>query len=311
MTTSGIGAVGGLRDPSAHTLVAGDLEAVFLPGHGMLCAALRHQGVEMLRRVADLETAAAKGQTAGIPLLHPWANRLSGPAYRVAGRAVSLDPASPLLHADEGGLPIHGVPWSRLQWKVIAAQPDRIAARLDWTGGELLATFPFPHRLELAAMLRPEGLILETALIAGRAGAVPVSFGFHPYLGLPELPRARWRLELPAMRRLVLDARRIPTGAEQAFSGLAAELGELEFDDGFALLEEGASFALAGAGRRIVVAFGAGYGYAQVYAPRNLDLVALEPMTAPTNALASGKGLRLVAPGETFRATFRIGVEAA
>jgi hypothetical protein len=29
---------------------------------------------------------------------------------------------------------------------------------------------------------------------------------------------------------------------------------------------------------------------------------------APANALVSGRGLRLVGPGERFRATFRIGV---
>ena len=79
-------------------LVAGDLEAVFLPRLGMLGASLRWRGVELLRRIEDLEAAAAKGSTAGIPLLHPWANRLEGLRYRAAGREVVLDPASPLLH---------------------------------------------------------------------------------------------------------------------------------------------------------------------------------------------------------------------
>ena len=143
------------REPFARILAAGDLKAVFLPSRGMLGASLRHRGVEMLRRVQDLEAAAVKGSAAGIPLLHPWANRLAGPSYRVAGRAVTLDPSSSLLHRDENGLPIHGVPWSRLDWTVIEAQPDRIAARLEWTRGELLAVFPFPHRLELAVALGP------------------------------------------------------------------------------------------------------------------------------------------------------------
>ena len=51
------------KDPSAVTLVAGDLEAVFLPRYGMLGASLRHRHVEILRRVQDLEVAAAKGST--------------------------------------------------------------------------------------------------------------------------------------------------------------------------------------------------------------------------------------------------------
>ena len=308
--TSSPGGSDPLQGSSAHTLVAGDLEAVFLPSHGMLGASLRHRGVEMLRRVQDLETAAAKGRTAGIPLLHPWANRLAGPRYRVGGRTVDLDLNSPLLHREEHGLPIHGVPWSRLGWTVVEAHADRLTARLEWSRSGLLAIFPFPHRLELAATLRPDGLTLVTTLTAGPDASVPVSFGFHPYFGLPELPRARWRLELPPMRRLVLDRRGIPTGAEKPFSGLAAELRDRKFDDGFAVLGEAASFALAGAGRRIVVELMAGYRYAQVFAPKDQDYVALEPMTAPANALASGRGLRLVAPGEAFRAAFRIGVDA-
>jgi aldose 1-epimerase len=302
---------GVLHDPSARTLIAGDLEAVFLPGHGMLGASLRHRGAEILRRIDDLEAAAAKGSTAGIPLLHPWANRLAGARYRVAGQEVALDPSSTLLHFDERGLPMHGVPWSRLAWEVTEAMQDRLSARLDWTRSDLLAVFPFRHRLELAATLNSGSLTLETTLAASADSPVPVSFGFHPYLGLPELARAEWRLERPAMRKLVLDRHGIPTGEEEPLGGFAARLGELDFDDGFALLEDHASFSVAGAGRRISVELLAGYCYAQVFAPKDKDYIALEPMTAPTSALTSGRGLRLVEPGGTFRAGFRIHIEAA
>ena len=300
-----------LNDPSAHTLVAGDLEAVFLPGHGMLGASLRHRGMEMLRRVEDLDGAAASGSTAGIPLLHPWANRLSGFRYRAAGREVNLDPSSPLLHLDAHGLPMHGVPWCRLAWELTEARQDFLAARLEWTRGDLLTVFPFRHRLEMAATLGSDGLTIETALVAGPGGPVPVSFGFHPYFGLPDFPRAQWRLELPTMRRLVLDPRGIQTGDEVPFDGLDAQLGELAFDDGFALMAEQASFSIAGAARRITVEFLEGYLYAQIYAPKDKDYIALEPMTAPTNALTSGRGLRLVKSGEQFRAVFRICIDAS
>src|SRR5262245_51975220 len=275
----------------------------------MLGASLRHRGVELLRRVDDLETAAAKGSTAGIPLLHPWANRLAGPRYRAAGREVVLDPSSPLLHLDEHGLPMHGVPWSLLRWELTDARQDRLTARLEWTRSDLLAVFPFRHRLELAARLRPASLTLEPTVIASPDGPGPVSFGFHPYVGLPELPRAEWRVELPAMRRLVLDRRGIPTGVEEPFAGLEGRLGVLALDDGFAVLEERTSFAMAGAGRRVSVDLLVWYRYGQVFAPKATDYLALEPMTAPTSALTSGRGLRVVAPGGQFRAAFRIRVE--
>jgi len=301
---------GTLSNSSAHSIVAGDLESVFLPGHGMICASLRHRGAELLRRVEDLEALAVRGSAAGIPLLHPWANRLAGYGYRAADREVTLDPSSPLLQLDEQGLPIHGVPWSRLAWEVTEARNYGLIARLEWDRDELLTIFPFRHRLEMAAALRPEGLTLETTLFAGSDAPVPVSFGFHPYFGLPGIPRSQWRLRLPAMRRLALDQRQIPTGQEEPFEGMDAELGALEFDDGFALLEGTSSFFLEGAGRRITMEFLDGYRCAQVFAPKGKEYVALEPMTAPTDALSSGNGLQLVKPGGRFRSAFRVRVNS-
>ena len=300
-----------LKSPTARTLVAGDLEAVFLPAHGMLGASLRHRGVEILRRVEDLEAAAAKGSSAGIPLLYPWANRLSEPRYRVLGQEVVLDVSSPLLHLDEHGLPMHGVPWPLLPWVVTEARRDFTAARLEWSTADLLSVFPFRHRVELVAVLRPDSLTLETTLVAGSEGPVPVSFGFHPYFGLPELPRAKWHLELPAMRKLLLDRRGIPTGDEEPFAGFNAELGENSFDDGFALMEEQITFSVAGATCKVSVELLAGYGYAQIFAPKDKDFIAFEPMTAPTSALTSGRGLRFVSPGERFRAVFRIRIDGS
>jgi aldose 1-epimerase len=293
----------------AHRLASGDLEAVFLPGLGMLGASLTHRGVELLRRVENLPSAAARGSTAGIPLLHPWANRLGATRYRAAGREVVLDPDSPLLHFDDRGLPIHGVPWSRLSWDVAEASRDRIVARLDWNRDELRAVFPFPHRLEMSVTLGPETLTIATTLTAGKEGPVPVSFGFHPYLGLADAPRSAWRLELPAMRRLSLDARHLPDGGESPVAAFDGALHDRSFDDGFALDGAATAFALSAGGRRIAVELLEGYAYAQVYAPEDQSFVALEPMTAPTNALVSGRGLRMLPAGGQFRAAFRIRIE--
>ncbi len=111
------------------------------------------------------------------------------------------------------------------------------------------------------------------------------------------------------MRRLVLDGKRIPAGTEQPFAGLDTDLGDLDLDDGFALFDENQTFSIAGAGRLIAAGWLEGYRFAQIYAPPGKDYAALEPMTAPANALVSGHGLRLAEPGNPFRAAFRIGIE--
>ena len=275
----------------------------------MLCASLRHRGEELLGLVDDIEAFAVAGRSCGIPLLHPWANRLDGLRYQAAGHEVLLDPTSSLLHFIEVGLPIHGVPWSRLSWQVTGGDSNTLKAQLEWASDDLLAIFPFPHRLEMTVALDPNKLTIETVLVAGADGPVPVSFGFHPYLRLPGLPRAEWQIQLPAMQSILLDSRHLPTGEETPFAGLDTNLDDLDFDNGFAVFEERPTFTVMGGGRRITVEFLEGYRYAQVFAPSGKDYLALEPMTAPTNAFVTGRGLHFVEPGGKFRTAFRIGVD--
>src|SRR5262249_49383907 len=151
-------------------------------------------------------------------------NRLAGLEYQIAGRTVQLDPTSPLLHFDEQGLPMHGVPWSLLAWDVIQAGSDRLVAQLDWSRGDLLRVFPFRHRLEMTVTLGSDWLMLETMLIASADNPVPVAFGFHPYIRLPKLPRAQWRLQLPKLQHFLLDPARIPTGEVEPFGPFDATL---------------------------------------------------------------------------------------
>src|SRR3954470_21631974 len=91
------------------TLWAGDLEARFVPSVGMVGASLRLAGRELLGLRSGLDAYRARGATFGIPLLHPWANRLGGFAYTVDGVSVEIARDSPEIRLEEHGLPVHGL----------------------------------------------------------------------------------------------------------------------------------------------------------------------------------------------------------
>jgi len=294
----------------------GELEATFCPRAGMVGCSLRHGGEELLHLGAGLREYVETKATMGIPLLYPWANRLAAFGYEAAGRAVSLDRASPLVQLEEHGLPIHGLLGGSPYWVAEAPHADehgaRIAALLDFRRHEdLLEAFPFPHELRLEVRLAGPGLTVATTVTPSGEVAVPVAFGFHPYLRLPGAPRREWLVELPVRERLVLDGQMVPTGEREPVSYSLEPLGERSFDDGFASLEPGRPFAAEAAGRRIEATFGERYPFAQVFTPAGAQFVCFEPMTAPANALRSGDGLKLVAPGERFEAEWRLTVEAA
>jgi aldose 1-epimerase len=142
--------------------------------------------------------------------------------------------------------------------------------------------------------------------------AVPVSFGYHPYLRLPGVDRADWEVSLPVREQLLLDDRMLPTGAREAVRIPRTRLGTRTFDDAYTAPLNDEPFVLEGGGRRIELAFGAGYPYAQVFAPAVDDVIAFEPMTAPANALVDGgPELPVVPPGASFRATFSVTVTGA
>jgi aldose 1-epimerase len=291
------------------TLSAGPLEAEFAPAAGMAGVSLRHQGAELLDRQAGLRTYVRTGAVMGVPLLYPWANRLAAHDYMLDGRDVELPPGPPLVHCEEHGLPIHGLLHASPHWRVTASDDRRIGARLDFGDHpELLAAFPFPHALEIEAALWRDRLRITTTVRPTTGTAVPVAFGFHPYLRLPGVPRAAWRVMLPPRRHLVLDERGIPTGTGARRPATRFELADRGFDDGYDSLASRSLFCVAGGGRTIAVELESGYPAAQVFSPPGKDFICFEPMTAPTNALRSGCGLRRVAPGDVFRAIFSIAV---
>jgi galactose mutarotase-like enzyme len=291
-----------------------ELASTFAPGAGMVGCSLLHAGEELLGTRDGLASYVAKRNTMGIPLLHPWANRLDGFAYSVNGHRVEIDPESPAIRLEANGLPMHGLLAASKYWTDVHADAGAdgatLTARLDFAAHEdLMTVFPFAHELTMQIRLFEATLTVATTLTATGDRAVPVSFGFHPYFKLPGVPAGEWVVEMPVKRHVVVDERMIPTGQFEPVEVLAAPLGARTYDDGFDRLADPPVFSIAAGGRKIAVEFEAGYPVAVVWHPEDGDFICFEPMTARTNALGSGDpDLRLVQPGGSFTASWAISV---
>jgi aldose 1-epimerase len=289
----------------------GDTVARFAPAAGMVCFSLEHRGVERLDQRGGLEAYVEHGSTMGIPLLYPWANRLAGLGYEAAGQHVDL-PADPAqLHFDPGGLPIHGVAPGLMRWRATTTVAgDAIVGGLSWRRPELLALFPYRHEALIEVAITSGALTIAVTVSAGTRQPLPVSFGFHPYLTLPG-DRDRCRLELPTGERLALDHRLLPTGERAPAPGQTSELSGADLDDAYAYATDEAQFKVTGPRGQIAVELIEGFRFGQVYSPDGSDFVCFEPMTAPGNALVTGRGLRVLKPRDSHRAGFRIAVSDA
>ena len=288
-----------LQDPSS------ELEAQFVPDAGMIGISLTDSGVELLGQRRGLDAYVANGKTMGIPILYPWANRLGANTYTAEDTTVTLTAGEHGVRIDANGLPIHGVLAAYPNWRVTHESANQLTAEVDFGDQDLLASFPFPHRLALTVSLFERTLRLRTSVTPSGEKAVPLCFGFHPYLRLPDAPREQWIIDTPPLRHLKLDERGLPCGETTPQPATTEALGDKAFDDGYDDVADGAVFAVSGGGRRIEVHFEQGYPAAQVFAPPGEDVVCFEPMTAPTDALRRG-GYRTAKPGDWGIAQFSI-----
>jgi galactose mutarotase-like enzyme len=274
----------------------------------MIATSLSDRGTELLGQRRGLEAYLSAGKTMGIPLLFPWANRLSAKTYDVDGETVTLAPDAYGVRPDNNGLPIHGLLAAYPGWQAEQVSDQKLTALLDFGAQpELLESFPFPHLVELTVELRDRTLTVTTTVTPTADKAVPLVYGYHPYLQLPGVPRPQWQIEMPAMRHLLVDDTGIPTGATAERPATAEPLGDTVFDDGFDAVDDGAVFAVSGGGRRLEVRFERGYPAAQVFAPAGETVICFEPMAAPTDALRRG-GYRCARPGQPDTTVFSINV---
>lgn len=242
----------------------------------------------------------------GVPILYPWANRLSASQYGINGAVVTLTPGTGGVRADEHGVPIHGVLTGYPGWLISDRSDNSLTAVLDYGGRpRLLASFPFPHVLTQRVTLADRTLTVETTVTPTTAASVPLCFGYHPYVQLPGIPRADWTLTTPAMRHRPTDDWGLPTGAHDDWESTSQLMGSTTYDDGFDQVPEGSVFTVSAGDRRVEVAFVEGYPAAQLFAPPNDDVIAIEPMAAPTDALRSGN-YRFAVAGKPETTTFSI-----
>jgi galactose mutarotase-like enzyme len=264
------------------------------------------------RSLADYRAGMPAGGYTGLPINAPFANRLSRRRFTLEGRPVVLGRD---VAADRHGSPIHGTFQAR---PFIVDRVEATAARASLVASyhhrdrAVLRAFPFDHSVTITAVLDARALHVTTTVTTRERVAVPVSFGWHPFLQVPGSTRSRWRLRLPAGRHAVLDERLLPTGEEHAEPATTVALARRTFDDHYRLGRD-RRFELAGPRGRVVVRLGEGYEYAQIYVPEpdapvwaTTDFACIEPMTAPIDALVTGS-YPVATRARPFRASFAIG----
>src|SRR5689334_21252414 len=212
---------------------------------------------------ADVSEYQKQPVLSAIPFLAPWANRLDQQAFWANGKKYAFDME---LGNVRGANPIHGLVTASPYWQVTEAKADgraaHVTSRLEfWKHPELMAQWPIAHEYEMTYSLAEGTLEVRITVTNLSSEAMPVSIGFHPYFRIPDAPRDDWMARIPARKRVVADARLIPTGEYRPMDlSDPFSLKGRTLDDGFTDLQREADgrahFSIAYQSKRVEVLYG-------------------------------------------------------
>ena len=318
-----------LTDRGTDTVVS------VVPSVGNIATEMRVKGHNVLRYPhASLTDFAARPGATGIPFMGPWANRLDETAFYANGRRHAFDMS---LGNIRGEVPIHGFVTTTNLWHVTAmgatADEASVTSRLDfYKQPSWMRQWPYAHTVEISYRLSNGVLEVATAIVNLSDDPMPVAVGFHPYFQLTDAPRDQWRINVAAVTRWRLDARKVPTGETEPAALLLptpqVSLRDYSLDEVFSDLvrdsDGRATMTVWGASQRLEVVLGPRYRSVVVWAPnpsgqgrggqgdappQERNFICFEPMAAISNALnMAHRGqygeLQTIPPGGTWRESF-------
>jgi aldose 1-epimerase len=291
------------------SIESGDSRAVIVEVGGVL----RHYSVGETQVLDGFEADELSPASAG-QILAPWPNRIRDGQYAFEGQSYQLALTEPARHNA-----IHGLTnWAR--WTLVEQSADAILVEY-----KLPAQIGYPWWLTLRTrwQVSADGLRCEQEVVNDSPTNAPWGYSVHPYLQLPGVAVDDILLHVPGKSRIVADNRLLPIGSkdvagtEYDFTA-PRKIGDLVLDTTFGAIEhDGAgitevSIADPSSDAKVVVWADDKFKYWQVFSGDTLHgerfrrSVAIEPMTCPPDSFRTGRDLIVLAPGETWTASWGI-----
>jgi aldose 1-epimerase len=235
--------------------------------------------------------------------LTPWVNRIRNGNYSFEGRNYQLPINEPKL-----GNAIHGL-LARKRFRCTAYESTENEAFVQigyaYTGEE--KAYPFPFTFSISYRFEKAGglLVNFNAENTGK-GNMPFACGWHPYFGFPSTKLEDLTIHFHSRLRYLSDSQMIPLQEEAFERTETIDLGKEKLDHVFLLHPAEKHVTELHDTTRGISLFiqqsSVLFPYLVVFAPDEQDAVAIEPMTANTDAFNTAEGLQILKPGTHFDA---------
>ncbi|MHA8106080.1 aldose epimerase family protein [Aquirufa sp. 5-AUSEE-100C1] len=233
-------------------------------------------------------------------LLSPWVNRVRNGNYSFEGRNYQLP-----INEENLGNAIHGL----LARKPFSYQTEGPKAIVNFEYQAEEKAYPFPFETILTYEFDANNVFhMQFEAKNTGEGNMPFACGWHPYFKLPEGELTEWNIRFDSLSKFHSDSQMIPLREEPYDASHGVNLGKETLDNVFRLKPMDKHQTVFESGQSILTIEQSSidFPFLVVFAPEKENCLAIEPMTANTDAYNTGDGLRILAPGEKFQSTVKI-----
>ncbi|MCZ2485735.1 hypothetical protein [Aquirufa antheringensis] len=238
-------------------------------------------------------------------LLTPWVNRVRNGNYSFKGKNYQLPINEPAL-----GNAIHGL-LARVPFTLVQKTESSVTLEHAYQGAE--PNYPFPFTFRYTYTLAEEGG-LEITFMAQNTGStsMPFACGWHPYFSFPDTKAADLSIKFHPTSRFLSDSQMIPLKEENLQGKSEFVFSQEKVDHVFRLepREKHVTEFIDHKHQRslFLTQSSVQFPFLVVFQPEGYNSVAIEPMTANTDAFNTGDGLIELAPSEAFSGQIRLSI---
>lgn len=276
---------------------------------GTVAAVLRSLRVGGIQLTEPLDGSAPPPFASGI-ILAPWPNRVRDGLWRHDGAELQLDITETSKHNA-----IHGL------LRFVDHEVREQSPRSVTLGAFIPPQHGWPFLLDtwVRYEVRPDGLTVTHGVHNLGTTPAPYATGAHPFLRIGDTPIEDLVVTVAAGTYIDVDDRLNPI-AERPVDGTRYDaraglrVGDVDYDTAFGGVtprDGAAAWLTAPDGSTLELVQDVDWGYLQVFTtpvfPRPDGpgrAIAIEPMTAPPDALNSGQGLQWIDPGASSEGTW-------
>lgn len=234
-------------------------------------------------------------------ILFPFANRIKAGKYRFENKEYTFN-------CNEGGgkNALHGLVFNK-EFLLLEKEINttKCAVTLCYKEQKKPKSFPFNYEFYVTYILSEDNFTVSVEVKNTDTNAFPFTLGWHPYFYCENLKDSV--LNFDSNKKVEFDENLITNGFSDYDDGSIFKIENKQLDDSFVLQNGKIGFTTPK--YSLEISASSKENYLQMYTPKDLPLIAIEPMTGISNSFNNKIGLQVLEPQKSYSLNWNLNVK--